>query len=140
MNRELAEAVKDMEARIKQRRALIAKVRKEQDSIQSEIGKCSATTESLQEKLEQQMHGKQANPFNARRYSEPQIDPVEATRVHQIYEVGLGNDLKKEKGLTAECIETVKRTTTKQISILSTLREENRLIEQKIKHVKELIS
>ena len=57
-----------------------------------------------------------------------------------MYEVGLGSDLKKEKGLTAECIETVKRTTTKHINLLSTLREENRLIEQKIKHVKELIN
>lgn len=48
--------------------------------------------------------------------------------------------MKKEKGLTAECIETVKRSTNKRMNILSTLREENRLIEQKIKHVKELIT
>lgn len=56
-----------------------------------------------------------------------------------MYEVRLGSDLKKEKGLTAECIETVKRTITKHINLQSSLREENRLIEQKIKHVKELI-
>jgi hypothetical protein len=38
-----------------------------------------------------------------------------------------------------QCIQNVKRATNKNLSALQSLREDNRLIQQKIKHVKELI-
>jgi hypothetical protein len=64
---------------------------------------------------------------------------MESKHIHQIYSEMLSSDLNKEKGLTEDYIENVRRLNDVNLSKVERLRRKNKFLKDTIKHVKALL-
>lgn len=94
----------------------------------------SLTTRSKQTDVNEQIAYEQQ--INTARTTTSSLD---TKHIHQIYKEMVSNDFFKERDLTSEYIESVKKVTDERMPQLEKLRHKNHYLKETIKHMKNLI-